>query len=99
MSKHIFWINSFPKSGNTLLRAIISALFFSRDGKFTFDLIKNISQFEMSERLNFVQDTNESDFKKIEDIYILSKYLEQAQTKTNLNVRGDFFFFKNSLQL
>lgn len=94
MSKHVFWINSFPKSGNTLLRAIISALFFSKDGKFTFDLIRNISQFEMSERLNFVQDTNESDFKKIEDIYILSKYLEQAQTKTNLKVRGDFFFLK-----
>ena len=32
MSKHIFWISSYPKSGNTLVRAIISALFFSKNG-------------------------------------------------------------------
>ena len=32
MSKHIFWISSYPKSGNTLVRAMISALFFSKDG-------------------------------------------------------------------
>ena len=35
MSKHIFWIASFPKSGNTLVRAILASLFFSQDGKFT----------------------------------------------------------------
>ena len=38
MSKHIFWITSYPKSGNTLLRAIISSLFFTNDGKFNFNL-------------------------------------------------------------
>ena len=37
MSKHIFWIASYPKSGNTLVRAILSALFFSREGKFQLD--------------------------------------------------------------
>ena len=46
MSKHIFWISSYPKSGNTLVRAMISALFFSKDGKFQFDQLKHTSQFE-----------------------------------------------------
>ena len=41
----IFWIASYPKSGNTWLRALISSYFFSQDGNFSKDLIKNIDQF------------------------------------------------------
>ena len=40
MSKHIFWIASYPKSGNTLLKVIVSALFFSKDGTSSFELIE-----------------------------------------------------------
>ena len=39
------WIASYPKSGNTLVRAMLSSYFFSKDGKFNFELIKNIKQF------------------------------------------------------
>ncbi len=38
MNKHIFWISSYPKSGNTLIRAILTGLFFSDDGKVSFQL-------------------------------------------------------------
>ena len=41
----IVWIASYPKSGNTLLRSMLSAYFFSTDGIYNFDLIKNIKQF------------------------------------------------------
>ena len=41
----IIWLASYPKSGNTLMRSILSAYFFSKDGKFNFDLLKNIKQF------------------------------------------------------
>ena len=41
----ITWIASYPKSGNTFLRSLISAYFFSDSGKFDFDLLLNISQF------------------------------------------------------
>ena len=34
-----------PKSGNTLVRSLLAAYFFSKDGTFSFDLIKNIKQF------------------------------------------------------
>ena len=34
--KKIFWVASYPKSGNTLFRAILSSLFFTNDGVFTF---------------------------------------------------------------
>ena len=39
------WLASYPKSGNTLVRALLSSYFFSKDGKFDFNLIKNINQF------------------------------------------------------
>ena len=41
----IIWLTSYPKSGNTLLRSMLSAYFFTEDGKFNFDTIKNINQF------------------------------------------------------
>ena len=39
------WLASYPKSGNTLLRSMLAAYFFSEDGIYNFDLIKNIKQF------------------------------------------------------
>ena len=41
----IIWIASYPKSGNTYLRSFISSYFFSKKGKFDFDLLLNILQF------------------------------------------------------
>ena len=41
----IIWLASYPKSGNTLVRAMFSAYYFSKDGKFDFDLLKNIKKF------------------------------------------------------
>ena len=41
----IIWLASYPKSGNTLVRSLLSAYFFSKDGDYNFDLIKNIQQF------------------------------------------------------
>ncbi|WP_440934836.1 sulfotransferase domain-containing protein [Candidatus Pelagibacter sp.] len=39
------WLASYPKSGNTLVRSMIAAYFFSQDGNYNFELIKNIKQF------------------------------------------------------
>jgi hypothetical protein len=39
------WLASYPKSGNTLVRSMLAAYFFSKDGIYNFDLIKNIKQF------------------------------------------------------
>ena len=41
----IIWLASYPKSGNTMIRSLLSAYFFSEDGTFDFNLIKNIKQF------------------------------------------------------
>ena len=39
------WLASYPKSGNTLVRSMLAAYFFSKDGIYNFDQIKNIKQF------------------------------------------------------
>ena len=44
----IIWIASYPKSGNTWLRALISTYFFSKDGIYNQNLLKNIDQFPTS---------------------------------------------------
>ena len=58
----IIWIASYPKSGNTYIRSFLSAYYFTSDGKFNFDLLKNIKQFpnaEFFERsLNNVDDAS-----------------------------------------
>ena len=41
----IIWLASYPKSGNTLLRSMLAAYLFSKDGIYDFGLIKNIKQF------------------------------------------------------
>ena len=41
----IVWLASYPKSGNTLIRSMLSAYYFSSDGEYNFELVKNIRQF------------------------------------------------------
>ena len=41
----IVWLASYPKSGNTLVRSLLSSYIFSKDGNFNFGLLKNIKQF------------------------------------------------------
>ena len=41
----IIWLVSYPKSGNTLLRSMLAAYLFSKDGIFDFKLLPSIKQF------------------------------------------------------
>ena len=41
----IIWLASYPKSGNTLLRSILSTYFYSQDGVLQFENLNKISQF------------------------------------------------------
>ena len=57
------WLASYPKSGNTLVRSLLSSYFFSKDGIFNFELIKNIKQFPIKELFlqNGVEINNEKE--------------------------------------
>jgi len=50
----IVWLASYPKSGNTLLRSILSSYFFSNDGKFNFENLYQITQFPLLEHFTSI---------------------------------------------
>ena len=45
----IIWLASYPKSGNTFMRSLLSSYYFSKDGNFEFDLLREIQQFPLTE--------------------------------------------------
>ena len=86
----IIWIASYPKSGNTWIRDLLSAYLYSEDGIFKFELLKNISQFPT--RQDVQEFTN--DFK---NRVKTSKYWIAAQKKINLNKKIHFLKTHTSL--
>ena len=65
----IIWIASYPKSGNTWIRSLLSAYLFSQDGKFNFDLLEKIQQFS-SKDLSTDSNDNNSNQKRIFENWI-----------------------------
>ena len=74
----IIWIASYPKSGNTWVRSLLSAYLYSDDGIFNFDLLKKIHQFPSKKNFKFFM----KDFNNIKK---LSNYWIAAQDRINLS--------------
>ena len=92
MNKKILWIASYPKSGNTWMRAIISSLFFTNQGKFSFEYLKYISTYEYDKRFDFIKKLNKNDYNNLSKLEIISKYWVDSQN--NIEIDGDFHFLK-----
>ena len=95
MSKHIFYISSYPKSGNTLMRLIITSLFFSKDGVCDFNKLYLINQLENTKILEFIKDINLNDFNNLSKVENIYKYHILMKKKKNLGFEEDFSFFKS----
>jgi hypothetical protein len=80
----IIWLASYPKSGNTWVRSIITSLLYSEDGNFEFSLIGKIDQFpEKKYFKDLIKDF--SDFHEIFNNWII------AQDKINLDGKIKIF--------
>jgi hypothetical protein len=86
----IIWIASYPKSGNTWLRSLISSYFFTQDGVFDQNKLKFIDQFPIQKYLNLF-----SYEKKIPGE--TAKYWIEAQRKINSEKKIKFFKTHNFL--
>ena len=86
----IIWLASYPKSGNTWLRAILSSYFYSKDGKFDFDLLNKIDSFPSNRFFKNYPDK----FEKPEDT---TKYWLKEQEKINKSKNITFFKTHNAL--
>ena len=85
----IFWIASYPKSGNTWLRALISSYYYSEDGKFDENIISRIGQFpEKRHFTSFDYDQNV--------VTDTARFWLKAQEKINLDKKLNFFKTHNA---
>ena len=85
----IFWIASYPKSGNTWLRTLLSTYYYSSDGVYDEKLLKNIDQFPTKKYLlNFEYN------KKI--IGDTCKHWIRSQEKINIDKKLRFFKTHNA---
>ena len=66
--KKIFWISSYPRSGNTWMRLILCALFFTNDGNLNnFDLLKllkRIPNFDQLDFFEFIKSLSKKDYRE-----------------------------------
>ncbi len=86
----IFWIASYPKSGNTLLRALLTSYYYTEDGLFDQKLLENIGQFP--EKKYF------KDFSYNPEIITdTSKFWIKAQDRINESKKLKFFKTHNIL--
>ena len=85
----IFWIASYPKSGNTWLRTLLSTYYYSSDGVYDEKLLKNIDQFPTKKYLlNFEYN------KKI--VGDTCKHWIRSQEKINIDKKLRFFKTHNA---
>ena len=86
----IFWLASYPKSGNTWIRSLLAAYLFSSEGNFKFNLLKSIIQFSIN-----TEKLQESNFKNVQEkIY---KNWIPAQIKINQDNKLHIFKTHNAL--
>ena len=85
----IFWIASYPKSGNTWLRTLISAYYYSKDGIFDQSILKNIGQFP--EKRHFVGFNYNQ-----ENVTDTTKLWIKSQEKINADKKIRFFKTHNT---
>jgi len=85
----IFWIASYPKSGNTWLRTLISAYYYSKDSIFNQNILKNIGQFP--EKRHFV-DFNYNPG----NVTDTAKFWIKSQEKINKDKKIRFFKTHNT---
>ena len=87
----IIWLASYPKNGNTWLRSLISAYYYTKDGVFLGDQqLKNINQFPVKKYL----ESFKYDLEMPGDTVRL---WVEAQEKINLDKKLKFFKTHNAL--
>ena len=99
--KKIFWVSSYPRSGNTWLRLILCGLFFTKDGNVNnLNILKKIPKLDSLNNFEFIKEISINDYNLIfkdsnyneETLNTYSKYWIEAQKKIKINGRKYAFF-------
>jgi len=91
----IIWLSSYPKSGNTYVRSLLSAYYFTKDGNFNFDCLKSIRQFPseiLFKKIGlFTKDAN----KNLKNYLNAQEYINKKASLIFLKTHSSFFNIKN----
>jgi len=88
----ILWITSYPKSGNTWIRALISTYLYSNKENFEFKLLQKIPKFIQEKFISPVVDLNELKKNPLK----IAKFWKSAQLRVNLDNEIKFFKTHNA---
>ena len=83
----IIWLTSYPKSGNTWVRAFLAAYYHSKDGVFDFKLLEKIDQYPKAKYFD----------KKIDKPGEINQYWNSSQEKISIKKEIKIFKTHNSL--
>jgi len=86
----IIWLASYPKSGNTWLRALLSSYYFTEDGRFNFNLLPKIYAFPARRFFKHYKDN----LLNVDDT---AKYWIDVQKKINSDSKLRLFKTHNAL--
>ena len=82
----IIWIASYPKSGNTWVRALISTYLYSTDGEFNFNLLNKIHKFTQEKFISPLANLDELKKNPLK----ITEYWKSAQLRINLDNQMKF---------
>ena len=86
----IIWLASYPKSGNTWLRALLTSYYYSNNGEFNFNLLPKIYGFPARRYFKVYNDN-------LVNVTDTSKYWIDAQKKINFDNKLRLFKTHNAL--
>ncbi|SVB79327.1 uncharacterized protein METZ01_LOCUS232181, partial [marine metagenome] len=86
----IIWLASYPKSGNTWLRALLTSYYYSKNGEFNFKLLPKIYGFPARKYFKVYNDN-------LINVTDTSKYWIDAQKKINFDNKLRLFKTHNAL--
>ena len=90
------WLASYPKSGNTLTRSLLAAYFFSKDGIFDFQLIKNIKQFPKTELFSKIGVDIKNEKEVIKNYVRVQEIINEKNNIQFLKTHSYLFNFENN---
>jgi len=92
----IIWLASYPKSGNTFVRSMLSAYFFSDDGNFDFKQLKSIKQFPSKKLFKKIGITTNDSAELIKNYIQAQEYINDKAPLILLKTHSSLFDINNS---
>ena len=97
VSKKIIFISSYPKSGNTWVRCIISSFLNNQNGKFNFNDLSRTGLFSRESHFTHLKDLEYQENGNLNFNFISNNWIK-AQQKINKESKGIRFFKTHSIR-